>query len=72
MSTQFLMGESSGEQSELYGLYATSILQAIGAMNPNEKRPLLLGIALKPIESLTEKRSIFHEIIDQVMVNRVW
>ncbi|OAD03511.1 hypothetical protein MUCCIDRAFT_124487, partial [Mucor lusitanicus CBS 277.49] len=46
-TSQFLMGESTGEQSDLYILYSTSILQAIGAMNPHEKRPLLLGIALK-------------------------
>ncbi|GAA5812745.1 hypothetical protein MFLAVUS_006203 [Mucor flavus] len=72
MTTQFLMGESTGDQSELYSLYATSILQAIGAMNPQEKRPLLLGIALKPIEALSERRDIFHQIIDQVMSNRVW
>jgi proteasome assembly chaperone 3 len=71
-TTQFLMGESTGEQSDLYILYATSILQAIGAMNPHEKRPLLLGIALKPANDLIQRRNAFHKIIDQVMANRVW
>ncbi|KAI8348263.1 hypothetical protein BD560DRAFT_239078 [Blakeslea trispora] len=71
-SCQFLMGESSGEQSELYVLYATSILQAIGAMNPHEKRPLLLGIALKPLKAMSDKKQTFHKIIDQIMAHAVW
>lgn len=66
------MGESTGEQSDLYNLYSTSIVQAIGAMNPHEKRPLLLGIALKPLESMSERKKVFHHIIDQVMANPVW
>ena len=61
------MGESTGEQSELYNLYATSIMQAVGAMNSHEKRSLLLGIALKPLESMTDRKNTFHQIIDQVM-----
>ncbi|KAI8983492.1 hypothetical protein BDB01DRAFT_722699, partial [Pilobolus umbonatus] len=72
ITTQFLMGESTGEQSELYTLYATSILQAIGAMNPHEKRALILGIALKPVENLTEKKKIFNQVIDSIMANAVW
>lgn len=71
-TSQFLTGESTGEQSDLYILYSTSILQAIGAMNPHEKRPLLLGIALKPLEDLTERKKVFHQIIDQIMANPVW
>ncbi|OBZ91606.1 Proteasome assembly chaperone 3 [Choanephora cucurbitarum] len=71
-SCQFLMGESSGEQSELYVLYSTSILQAIGAMNPHEKRPLLLGIALRPSKEMALKKQTFHKIIDQIMANAVW
>lgn len=71
-TAQFIMGESTGEQSDLYILYATSILQAIGAMNPHEKRPLLLGIALKSEKDLTQSRKTFHKVIDQVMANRVW
>ncbi|GAN00824.1 conserved hypothetical protein [Mucor ambiguus] len=71
-TSQFLMGESTGEQSDLYILYSTSILQAIGAMNPHEKRPLLLGIALKPLEDMSAKKQVFHQIIDQIMANRVW
>jgi proteasome assembly chaperone 3 len=71
-TTQFLMGESTGEQSDLYILYATSILQAIGAMNPHEKRPLLLGIALKPNNDINQRRDVFHKVIDQVMAHRVW
>jgi proteasome assembly chaperone 3 len=66
------MGESQGVQSDLHVLYATSIMQAIGAMNPHEKRPLLLGIALKPLEDMSEQRKQFHLIIDQVMANHVW
>lgn len=66
------MGESTGEQSELYNLYATSILQAVGAMNPKESRPLLLGIALKPLKDMADKRIVFHQIIDQIMANPVW
>ncbi|KAI8878875.1 hypothetical protein K501DRAFT_257824 [Backusella circina FSU 941] len=71
-TSQFLMGESQGVQSDLYVLYATSIMQAIGAMNPHEKRPLLLGIALKPLEDMSEQRKQFHLVIDQVMANHVW
>ncbi|CAO0802744.1 unnamed protein product [Mucor circinelloides] len=71
-TSQFLMGESTGEQSDLYILYSTSILQAIGAMNPHEKRPLLLGIALKPLEDMSARKQVFHQIIDQIMANRVW
>ncbi|CEP10843.1 hypothetical protein [Parasitella parasitica] len=71
-TSQFLMGESTGEQSELYILYSTSILQAIGAMNPHEKRPFLLGIALKPLQDMSARKQVFHQIIDQVMANRVW
>ncbi|KAF1798930.1 hypothetical protein V8B55DRAFT_1521050 [Mucor lusitanicus] len=71
-TSQFLMGESTGEQSDLYILYSTSILQAIGAMNPHEKRPLLLGIALKPLQDMSAKKQVFHQIIDQIMANRVW
>ncbi|KAI8082565.1 uncharacterized protein B0P05DRAFT_57258 [Gilbertella persicaria] len=71
-TSQFLLGESTGEQSELYILYSTSILQAIGAMNPHEKRPLLLGIALKPLEHMKERKKAFHQIIDQVMAHAVW
>ncbi|KAG2196613.1 hypothetical protein INT46_011856 [Mucor plumbeus] len=71
-TSQFLMGESTGEQSDLYILYSTSILQAIGAMNPHEKRPLLLGIALKPLQDMSARKQAFHQIIDQIMSNRVW
>ncbi|KAK4516680.1 uncharacterized protein ATC70_011658 [Mucor velutinosus] len=71
-TSHFLMGESTGEQSDLYILYSTSILQAIGAMNPHEKRPLLLGIALKPLEDMSARKQVFHQIIDQIMANRVW
>lgn len=71
-TSHFLLGESTGEQSELYVLYSSSILQAIGAMNPNEKRPLLLGIALKPVQDMSERKTLFHQIIDQIMANPVW
>ncbi|KAF7730396.1 hypothetical protein EC973_002202 [Apophysomyces ossiformis] len=70
-TTHFLSGESNGPQSDLYVLYATSIAQAIAAMNPNEKRPVLLGIALKPAED-DKRKDVFHAIIDKIMDNRVW
>ncbi|KAI9470953.1 MAG: hypothetical protein EXX96DRAFT_586323 [Benjaminiella poitrasii] len=71
-TSQVLFGESTGEQSDLYILYATSILQAVGAMNPHEKRPLLLGIALKPVQDMSERKKIFHQIIDQIMSHPIW
>lgn len=71
-TSHFLLGESTGEQSELYVLYSSSILQAIGAMNPKEQRPLLLGIALKPVQEMTERKNTFNQIIDQIMANPVW
>ncbi|KAI8089932.1 uncharacterized protein BX664DRAFT_334258 [Halteromyces radiatus] len=71
-TSQFLLGESIGPQSDLYRLYATSISQAIAAMNPNEKRPVLLGIALKPLDDMTQQRQTFHPIIDTIMANPVW
>lgn len=71
-TSHFLLGESTGEQSDLYVLYSSSILQAIGAMNPHEKRPLLLGIALKPVDGMPERKNIFNQVIDQIMANPVW
>ncbi|ORX42180.1 hypothetical protein DM01DRAFT_1313512 [Hesseltinella vesiculosa] len=71
-TSSFLLGESSGPQADLYTLYATSITQAVGAMNPHEKRPVLLGIALKPLASMEEKRKVFHPILDAIMANPVW
>ncbi|KAI8393271.1 uncharacterized protein BYT42DRAFT_541566 [Radiomyces spectabilis] len=68
----FLFGESTGPQSDLYMLYASSIMQAIAAMNPYEKRPLLLGIALKPVEDMKARKAIFDQIIDVIMANPVW
>ncbi|SAM05087.1 hypothetical protein [Absidia glauca] len=71
-TSQFLLGESIGPQSDLYTLYATSISQAIAAMNPNEARPVLLGIALKPLPDMKLQRETFHPIIDAIMANPVW
>ncbi|KAI8067777.1 hypothetical protein BC940DRAFT_300451 [Gongronella butleri] len=71
-TSQFLLGESTGAQSDLYILYATSIAQAIGAMNPSEKRPVLLGIALKPLDNMAAQRQAFHPILDAIMENPVW
>ncbi|KAG0166338.1 hypothetical protein DFQ28_004679 [Apophysomyces sp. BC1034] len=70
-TSHFLSGESNGAQSDLYVLYATSISQAIAAMNPNEKRPVLLGIALKTVED-NKRKDVFHAIMDKIMDNRVW
>lgn len=70
-TSHFLSGESNGPQSDLYVLYATSISQAIAAMNPNEKRPVLLGIALKPME-MSNRKEVFHAIMDKIMANAVW
>ncbi|CAO3606843.1 unnamed protein product [Cunninghamella blakesleeana] len=71
-TSQFLFGESTGTQSDLYTLYASSISQAICAMNPNEKRPVVLGIALKPAENMEKQRQVFHAIIDVIIANPVW
>ncbi|ORZ21297.1 hypothetical protein BCR42DRAFT_448157 [Absidia repens] len=71
-TSQFLLGESIGPQSDLYTLYATSISQAIAAMNPNESRPVLLGIALKPLDDMALQRQAFHQITDSIMANPVW
>ncbi|KAI8987685.1 hypothetical protein BDF20DRAFT_815066 [Mycotypha africana] len=71
-TSQVLMGESIGEQCDLYMLYSTSIIQAIAAMNPQEKRPLLLGIALKPVDDIKQRKEIFNAIIDQVIAHPVW
>lgn len=71
-TSTFLFGESSGPQSDLYQLYANSIAQAIVAMNPRESRPILLGIALKPVQDMAEKRKVFNKIMDQVMASPVW
>lgn len=48
-------------------LYATSITQAIVAMNPREQRPVLLGIALKPLEDMKQRRQVFDKVVDQLM-----
>ncbi|CAO3588048.1 unnamed protein product [Absidia cylindrospora] len=71
-TSQFLLGESIGPQSDLYTLYATSISQAIAAMNPNESRPVLLGIALKPLDDMALQRQAFHQITNSIMANPVW
>ncbi|KAI9018648.1 hypothetical protein CLU79DRAFT_705647, partial [Phycomyces nitens] len=71
-TSHVLLGESTGQQCELYCLYATSITQAVAAMNPHEKRQVLLGIALRPTESMKEQREVFNQIIDHVMANSVW
>ncbi|KAI9316378.1 hypothetical protein BX666DRAFT_1859099, partial [Dichotomocladium elegans] len=71
-TSHFLFGESSGPQSDLYMLYASSIVQAIAAMNPHEKRPILLGIALRPVETMAEQRRVFNTIIDEIMACSVW
>ncbi|KAG1372497.1 hypothetical protein G6F61_011005 [Rhizopus arrhizus] len=71
-TTQFLMGDSNGPQSDMYILYATSILQAIVAMNPHETRPLLLGIALRSIDDLAKRKKIFQQVTDLIMSNPVW
>ena len=71
-TSQFLFGESSGTQSDLYMLYASSISQTISAMNPHEQRPVILGIALKPGQDMKEQRQVFDQVIDKVMANPVW
>ncbi|KAI7874523.1 hypothetical protein K492DRAFT_211535 [Lichtheimia hyalospora FSU 10163] len=71
-TSQFLFGESSGPQSDLYMLYASSIAQAVAAMNPHEKRPILLGIALKPMDEMAQQRKVFNKVIDKVMACPVW
>ncbi|KAI7871185.1 hypothetical protein BDF14DRAFT_1199785 [Spinellus fusiger] len=71
-TSRVLLGESMGTQYELYSLYATSIAQAVAAMNPHEKRSLLLGIALKPTDSMQEQKQVFHCVIDLVMAHTVW
>ncbi|KAI9307415.1 hypothetical protein BJ944DRAFT_261965 [Cunninghamella echinulata] len=71
-TSQVLFGESTGTQSDLYSLYASSISQAICAMNPNEKRPVVLGIALKPVDTMDKQRQVFHSVIDKIMENPIW
>ncbi|CAO3650266.1 unnamed protein product [Cunninghamella echinulata] len=71
-TSQVLFGESTGTQSDLYTLYASSISQAICAMNPNEKRPVVLGIALKPVDTMDKQRQVFHSVIDKIMENPIW
>ncbi|KAI9278053.1 hypothetical protein BY458DRAFT_503655 [Sporodiniella umbellata] len=71
-TSQVLMGDSNSSQSDMYILYSTSILQAIVAMNPQETRPLLLGIALKFSEDLKKNRQVFHEITDLILSRPVW
>ncbi|KAI7858549.1 hypothetical protein BDC45DRAFT_311256 [Circinella umbellata] len=71
-TSQFLFGESSGTQSDLYMLYASSISQTISAMNPHEQRPVILGIALKPGQDMKQQRQVFDQVIDKVMANPVW
>lgn len=66
------MGDSNGPQSDMYILYATSILQAIVAMNPHETRPLLLGIALRSIDDLAKGKKTFQQVTDLIMANPVW
>ncbi|KAL0096792.1 hypothetical protein J3Q64DRAFT_1630843, partial [Phycomyces blakesleeanus] len=71
-TSHVLLGESTGPQCELYCLYAASITQAVAAMNPHEKRHIMLGIALKSAESMKEQKEVFNQIIDHVMANPVW
>ncbi|KAI9271610.1 hypothetical protein BDA99DRAFT_300458 [Phascolomyces articulosus] len=71
-TSQFLFGESTGSQSDLYMLYASSISQTIAAMNPHEQRPVILGIALKPVEDMAQQRQVFDQVIDKVMACPVW
>ncbi|ORE12070.1 hypothetical protein BCV72DRAFT_196561, partial [Rhizopus microsporus var. microsporus] len=70
-TTKFLIGDSMGPQSDLYILYATSILQAIVSMNPHETRPLLLGIALKTVDT-NHSKHLFEQITNAIMKNPVW
>ncbi|RUP52425.1 proteasome assembly chaperone 3 [Jimgerdemannia flammicorona] len=72
-TTHFLLGSSTTTQSGGHLLYASHISQTIAAMNPSEKRPVLLGIALKDLgdDNLARKR-VFEQLMEMIKECRVW
>ncbi|RUS23166.1 hypothetical protein BC937DRAFT_91852 [Endogone sp. FLAS-F59071] len=72
-TTHFLLGQSTTTQSDIQLLYASHISQTIAVMNPNEKRSVLMGIALKdPGDDNAARKRVFEEVVDMVKECRVW
>ena len=62
---KILLGGSTSQRDTLGQLYATRIASVIITKNPKEHRTVLVGLGLSSFE---EKRNVFYDIIDLVMV----
>ena len=67
LSPKTLLGVSTPEREMIGQLYATQIASAIISKNPEEKRPLLLGLGLGFSHGGDAQREVFYDIIDLVM-----
>lgn len=48
-------------------LYASQIAEAITTKNPNEHRPLVLGLGLGKDSALQVDRDVFSKVVDLVL-----
>jgi len=59
-----LLGAGTPDREMMGQLYASQIASAITTKNPEESRPLLLGLGLPKVET---DRDVFLQVIDLVL-----
>ena len=64
LTPKTLLGGSTAERETTGQLYATQVASAIVMRNPQEKRPILLGLGLSNVEA---NREIFYDTMDLVL-----